>query len=68
MTRDTLDIIAILMAEVLGTGLLMFLGCMGCVDGLFVEHSPTPFETSMTFGFTVMIVIQVKICTFFLIT
>lgn len=44
------------LAEAIGTALLLFIGCMGCVSGLgFV---PPPFQSTVTFAFGVMIVIQ----------
>lgn len=49
------DVITIFMAEFLGTGMLMFLGCMCCLTGF--GNEPTNVSSSMGFGFTVMMVI-----------
>lgn len=49
----------IVLAETIGTSMLLFVGCMGCVGGLGSE--PTPLQISLTFGLAVMIVIQVGI-------
>lgn len=45
-------------AELVGTSILVFLGCMGCVGSLGV--SPPHVQSTLTFGLTVMIVIQVS--------
>lgn len=53
------DVIRIALAELIGTGILMFLGCMGCIKGLV--PGVITFEVScLVFGFAVMIDIQVK--------
>lgn len=44
------------LAEFLGTAVLVFLGCMGCVGSLGTE--PRMFQMSLTFGLTVLIIIQ----------
>ncbi|KAG5882002.1 hypothetical protein JTB14_035289 [Gonioctena quinquepunctata] len=45
-------------AEVMGTGLLMFLGCMGCVTDV---DSPPPSHhmSSLAFGLVILLIIQV---------
>ncbi|XP_043289060.1 aquaporin AQPcic-like isoform X2 [Venturia canescens] len=43
-------------AELVGTSILVFLGCMGCVGSLGV--SPPHVQITLTFGLAVMIVIQ----------
>ena len=48
--------VLIVLAETIGTSILLFVGCMGCVGGLGSE--PTPLQISLTFGLAVMIVIQ----------
>ncbi|XP_011175849.1 aquaporin AQPcic isoform X1 [Solenopsis invicta] len=44
------------LAELIGTGMLVFLGCMGCIAGLDVV--PPHLQITLTFGFAVMVVIQ----------
>ncbi|XP_069679268.1 aquaporin AQPAe.a-like isoform X2 [Periplaneta americana] len=44
-------------AEVIGTGMLLFLGCMGSVVGM-INPPHTHLLSALTFGLTVMIVIQ----------
>ncbi|XP_055527526.1 aquaporin AQPAe.a-like [Wyeomyia smithii] len=60
MKKAALDSIAILLAELIGTGLLVLLGCMGCVAGL--GHTPSHFELCINFGLVVMIIVQVFGC------
>lgn len=45
------------LAEVLGTGLLVFLGCMGCIGGFGI--APSHLQITINFGLAVLIVIQV---------
>ncbi|XP_066601399.1 aquaporin AQPcic-like [Prorops nasuta] len=47
---------AIGLAELLGTGSIVFLGCMGCVGSM--GTTPSHLQISITFGLAVMIVIQ----------
>lgn len=44
------------LAELVGTGMLVFLGCMGCIAGLGVV--PPHLQITLTFGLAVMVVIQ----------
>ncbi|XP_018313333.1 aquaporin isoform X1 [Mycetomoellerius zeteki] len=44
------------LAELIGTAMLVFLGCMGCIAGLGVV--PFHLQITVTFGLTVMVVIQ----------
>ncbi|XP_052888198.1 uncharacterized protein LOC128296751 [Anopheles moucheti] len=60
MKKSTLDNISVFLAELIGTGLLVMLGCMGCVSGL--GHTPSHFELCINFGLIVMIVVQVFGC------
>jgi aquaporin related protein len=47
------------LAELVGTGMLIFLGCMGTVVGM--SHSPHPhLLVALAFGLAVMICIQVS--------
>ena len=43
-------------AEMIGTSMLVLLGCMGCIGSLGVV--PSHFQISITFGLAVMVVIQ----------
>ncbi|XP_074032759.1 aquaporin AQPAe.a isoform X2 [Leptinotarsa decemlineata] len=44
-------------AELIGTGLLMFLGCMGCV--IEVDNPPAPHQmNSLAFGLVILLIIQ----------
>ena len=45
-------------AELVGTAMLVFLGCMGCVGSLGV--TPSHLQITLTFGLAVMVVIQVS--------
>lgn len=44
------------LAELIGTGILVFLGCMGCIAGLGVV--PPHLQITLTFGLAVMVMIQ----------
>ncbi|KAG7212268.1 hypothetical protein KM043_012597 [Ampulex compressa] len=44
------------LAELIGTAMLVFLGCMGCVSSLGVV--PPHLQITLTFGLAVMVVIQ----------
>ncbi|PBC30130.1 Aquaporin AQPAe.a [Apis cerana cerana] len=44
------------LAEMIGTSMLVFLGCMGCIGSLGVV--PSHLQIALTFGLAVMIVIQ----------
>ncbi|XP_066602369.1 aquaporin-like isoform X2 [Prorops nasuta] len=44
------------LAELLGTGILVFVGCMGCVGSLGI--TPSIMQICFAFGFAVMIAIQ----------
>lgn len=53
------DKLAIFFAEFVGTGILVFLGCMGCINGVN-EDVATHHMASLSFGLVVMMVIQVS--------
>lgn len=53
------DKLAIFLAEFVGTGILVFLGCMGCIGGVN-EQVTTHHLSSLSFGLVVMMVIQVR--------
>lgn len=50
------DTVLVGLAEVIGTAILVFIGCMGCVGSMGV--TPPLMQVSMTFGLAVMIAIQ----------
>lgn len=53
------QVLQMALAELVGTGMLIFMGCMGTVVGM--SHTAHPhLLTALAFGLTVMIVIQVK--------
>ncbi|XP_011880219.1 PREDICTED: aquaporin-like [Vollenhovia emeryi] len=47
-----------LMAEIVGTSILLFVGCMGCV-GAMGPAPPPLLQTALTFGLTVNLVIMI---------
>ncbi|GAB0097141.1 aquaporin [Sergentomyia squamirostris] len=58
MTSVTLlDRISWFLAELLGTGMLVFLGCSGCISGLGVI--PTHLMICINFGLAVMLIVNV---------
>lgn len=56
----TVDKVAMFLAELIGTAMLMFLGCMGCLT--WNGQPPSAFQSSMTFGMVVMLIIQTFGC------
>lgn len=47
------------LSELLGTGLLLFLGCMGCIGA--IDSMPLPHHaSSLSFGLVIMLIIQVR--------
>lgn len=52
------EILMVSLAEVIGTAILVFLGCTGCIGSL--DGKPSVLQISLTFGFAVMIAIQVR--------
>lgn len=59
MTAKTTDVIAIFLGELLGTALLLFLGCMGCISW---GKEPNNLQIVLSFGMVVMIIIQIFGC------
>jgi len=51
------DLLTCFLSETIATGLLVFIGCMGCVDGL--GHTPTHLSICLAFGFAVMLCLNV---------
>lgn len=61
MKQAHLDLLTLFLAEVLGTGLLLFLGCGGCIDSWF--DTPTSHLTKcLNFGLVVMLIINIFGC------
>lgn len=56
MKVSTLDKISCFLAELIGTGLLVFLGCMGCVKN--ESFANNHLQTVLNFGLVVMVIIQ----------
>ncbi|XP_017040696.1 aquaporin isoform X2 [Drosophila ficusphila] len=56
LQRRHMDNISIVMAEMIATAMLMFLGCMGCIENSAFSNSN--FQSSLNFGFVVLICIQ----------
>jgi len=46
------------LAELIGTAILVFLGCMACIGSM--EESPKQLQIAFAFGMTIMICIQVR--------
>lgn len=60
MKQETIDKIAVFLSELLGTGLLVFIGCMGCIGtmGVAVTH----LNICLIFGLAVMMCVQIFGC------
>ncbi|XP_061393625.1 aquaporin AQPcic-like [Musca vetustissima] len=56
MKTDTLDKICCFLAELVGTAMLVFLGCMGCVSTETFHNNH--LQMCLNFGLVVMVVIQ----------
>lgn len=54
------DKITMFLGELLGTALLMFLGCMGCMS--WNGQPVSSFQSSLAFGMVVMLIIQAFGC------
>lgn len=59
MASQALDRISIFLSELLGTAMLMFLGCMSCIQW---NGPPNPLQTAIAFGMIVMVIIQIFGC------
>lgn len=53
------DMFLVALGEVIGTAILVLVGCMGCVGSMGV--TPTTVQIALTFGLAVMVAIQVQI-------
>lgn len=60
MAQKTVDIVALFLSELLGTALLIFLGCMGCISWGGTPNSA--LQICLSFGLVVMIIIQIFGC------
>lgn len=60
MKQSTLDLLVVFLAEVLATGLLVFIGCMGCVN--FGKEAPSHLVICLNFGLAVMLLINIFGC------
>ena len=56
MKQKTFDNVCMVLAELIGTGILVFLGCMGCVP---MNGIPSAISTVLNFGFTIMMIVQI---------
>lgn len=59
MATKTADTVALFLSELLGTALLLFLGCMGCLSW---GKEPNNLQIVLSFGMVVMIIIQIFGC------
>lgn len=57
MKQQKLDLLTIFLAETIGTALLVFLGCMGCISGY--GFKPTHLTICLGFGLAVMLIINI---------
>lgn len=58
MKNEIVEKLSIFLAELIGTGLLVFLGCMGCI----AWPGNTHLQMTINFGLVVMMIIQVFGC------
>lgn len=59
MSTKNIYFIVKLLAELLGTALLLFLGCMGCLTW---SREYNHLQSNLTFGLVVMIIVQIFGC------
>lgn len=57
MKQSHLDLIILFLAECIGTGLLLFIGCLGTLETS--QGPPTQLSASLGFGLAVMIIINI---------
>lgn len=55
--KEVIDKICMIAAEVIGTGLLTFFGCMGCIN--WFQTTGFNMVAPLNFGLTVMFIIQI---------
>lgn len=61
LTNETVsgwEIFTIALSETIGTAILVFIGCAGCIGSLGIN--PSVLQISLTFGLAVLIAIQVR--------
>ena len=61
MKQAYLDLLTLFLAEVLGTGFLLFLGCGGCLD-IWSDTPTSHFTKCLNFGLVVMVIINIFGC------
>lgn len=54
------DNVAVFLSELLGTALLVFLGCSSCI--FWNESGPSELQVVLSFGFAVLICVQIFGC------
>lgn len=59
MNNKAVDVISLFLAELIGTALLMFLGCMSCIPW---NGPPNALQGSLAFGMVVMLIITIFGC------
>lgn len=57
MKQSHLELLIVFLAECIGTGLLLFIGCLGAVET--THGPPSHLSTSLGFGLAVMIIINI---------
>lgn len=62
MKGKVLDMISIFLAELIGTALLVFFGCMGCIHSPELGMVNNMFQISVVFGLVVMFIVQIFGC------
>jgi aquaporin rerated protein, invertebrate len=60
MKQAHLDLLTVFLAEVIGTGMLVCLGCMGCIS--IGNYTPTHVSICLGFGLAVMLIINIFGC------
>lgn len=60
MKLATLDKISAFLAELIGTGLITFAGCMSCVE--WGGQPPSHLQVCIAFGLVIMFIIQIFGC------
>lgn len=62
MKAKLLDMISIFLAELIGTAMLVFFGCMGCITYPEFGMTNNLFQISVVFGLVVMFIVQIFGC------
>ena len=53
------ETVTVAIGEIIGTAILVFIGCTGCIEGLGIH--PSFLQIALTSGLGVMIAVQVRI-------